>query len=224
MTLKDAHFLKQRDLTNSQILEIKKAYDKNSERYASLWEWRKGAIEKATIDLLKPFRRLMRGGDLALVAGCGTGRDVQYLTLHGVNCLGIDFSKGMLQEAIKRGVSSPLVLMDIRDLKLIPHSFEGIYCETAMEHIPKVEINQTIDGFWKVLKPEGIALFGLRRGNGDLFFTEDIGGKRYFTTYTEKEVKGLISRLNCDVIDVKIAEHADRQRPAFINYFVRKRK
>ena len=212
------------DLNDTHVAETRDAYQKNSGTYAEMWEWREGAIRKSITDLLNPYRRLIKAGDLVLVAGCGTGRDISYLNSHEIRCLGIDLSENMLVEATKRGVSSPLVTMDIRELKLVKESFEGIFCETALEHIPKRDIVKTFIGFYKVLKFEGCALFGFREGDGRVFMTDDIGGKRYFTTYTQDEAERIISQVGFKVINVLKANHMLSERPGFINFFVRKTK
>jgi len=217
-------YLTSSDLTVEQIKITTKSYDKNAYKYAEEWEWSSKAQLRTKNDYLIPFIKKLNPKDTVLIVGCGTGRDLLVLQDKDYHCLGVDSSKGMLGEAVRRGIISPLIHSDILKLPLIDSSFDGILCDSALQHIAKKNILELKEKFLNALKIGGILLLRLRLGSGKTFVTHDDIGNRYYTSYQMQEFEDLFNNHGFAKIEEKEVKHLDNMRPPFYSLFLRKVK
>lgn len=87
--------------------------------------------------------------DRILEIGCGKGYLVKKLESYSKNIIGIDLNS----EAISRGVSSNLRVMDATKMDFPSESFDKIYSSHTLEHIP--DLNKLFKEIDRVLKPGG---------------------------------------------------------------------
>jgi ubiquinone/menaquinone biosynthesis C-methylase UbiE len=133
------------DLISLHVEVTGQSYDTHSKEYAEKWEWDSDVIEITRRDYLTPFMKQVKKGGMVLVVGCGTGRDLRVLDNSGYICLGVDNSKGMLEEAINRnGIKSPLVCESIENINLADESFDGILIDSALEHVKKADMPKVL--------------------------------------------------------------------------------
>lgn len=99
-------------------------------------------------------------GEKILDAACGTGKYTIEIFNKGSNCVGIDFSEKMLNEAKKK---CPQVIFQQVDLtKNLPFSdneFDKINCGQALKHIKTIK--HTLKEFCRILQPNGILVFSV---------------------------------------------------------------
>ena len=101
----------------------------------------------------------IRTGETILDAGCGPGVHTIRWLQRGFNCISIDFSKTVLQEAEKRikraGFLNRTNLKqeDLTKLSFPDNQFPWIFCWGVLMHIPQPE--KAIDELSRVLKPGG---------------------------------------------------------------------
>ena len=215
-------YLKNSDLTKEQINITTKSYDKNACLYAEEWEWSSKAQEVTRNDYLTPFIKNLNPGSNVMVVGCGTGRDILTLQDKGFHCLGIDSSKGMLEEAVRRGVVSPLIHSDILKISLINSSLDAVLCDSALEHIAKKNILKLKEKYYKALKIGGILLLRFRLGNDKVFMTKDDVGIRYYTSFSQEHLNKLFNNNGFVIMEEKKIKHLDNIRPPFYSLFFRK--
>ncbi|MBD3155545.1 MAG: methyltransferase domain-containing protein, partial [Candidatus Aenigmarchaeota archaeon] len=81
-----------------KIMETSEGYDGIAERYFAKWH----KYSPPEVEHFGKFTQMVGKGAVYLDVGCGTGKDVFYLTQnHGLNGYGIDLSDGMLAQALK---------------------------------------------------------------------------------------------------------------------------
>ena len=104
------------------------------------------------------FGSLLKGKKV-LDAGCGPGRDVEYLMSEGYEVTGIDLSEGMIEEAKKNVPNGNFVLMDFRKMKFKAKSFDGIWSYLKKFRKPNfslkfdnISILKNVHGVWKIYK------------------------------------------------------------------------
>lgn len=83
-------------------------------------------------------------GDTVLDVGCGNLRDISRLARQGIECVGVDLSKGMIQEGLKKIKKNKLKNVDLligsaTNLPLRKETFDKVICSEVIEHIPKWE-------------------------------------------------------------------------------------
>jgi len=211
------------DLVSSQVEMTRLSYNTHSHQYAEDWEWNKEIMTVAKRDYINPFMDLVKKEGVALIVGCGTGRDLKLLKDNGYRCLGIDSSEGMLREAVEaRGIQGPVLCTDLESLKLASNSFDGVLIDSALEHIKKSDMKIIMEKLYECLRKNGIVLIRFRIGDGRVFEVEDSIGTRFFTSYTKKESKKLVTLNGFQVVTEYVTDHLENSRPGFHSYILRK--
>jgi SAM-dependent methyltransferase len=96
--------------------------------------------------------------------GCGPGRDLQTFTKLGHVAIGLE---GSLKAAnIARMKSGCEVLVqDFFNLNLPKNTFDGIFANASLFHIPNTLLPKVLGNLWACLKPDGILFSSNPRGN-----------------------------------------------------------
>jgi len=93
--------------------------------------------------------------------GCGAGRLTQALAEHADEVVGVDVSPPMLEQARQLDASGrcTFVLNESQDLRQFPDgSFDLVYSELVLQHLPEPVIDGYLAEFVRVLAPGGVAL------------------------------------------------------------------
>jgi ubiquinone/menaquinone biosynthesis C-methylase UbiE len=102
----------------------------------------------------------------ALDFGCGLGRVTRPLAGHFGECVGVDISEGMVQQARRLNADVPgasFVVNAAGDLRRFDdQSFDLVYSVIVLQHVPDRDaIESYIAEFCRVLRPGGLAIFQL---------------------------------------------------------------
>ena len=98
--------------------------------------------------------------------GCGPGRDLEHFKRLGHQPIGLDGSKTFCTMAQKYS-GCTVLNQDFLNLKLAPESFDGIYANASMFHIPSQELPNVLTVCHRALKPKGILFTSNPRGNAE---------------------------------------------------------
>ncbi len=129
------------------------------------------------LDLLEPEAKI-------LDVGCGPGNFTQYLVSQGFQVEGIDLSEGMLASARGHLPHVPLQNMDLRELTYPDQSFDGIFSAYSLIHVPAAEISKTLQGFHRVLAPNGFLFILAQSGSSDHMVDEPLmEGEKTFVNF-----------------------------------------
>ena len=150
---------------------------------------------------LTKFISLLPEKGKVLDAGCGPGRDSEYLIEEGLDVISVDLSEGMIEEAKKRNVNA--IKMDILDLELSPESFDGIWCMATLADVPKTEANKALENFRKILKKDGIIYLAVKEGEGEKIIEKERYGNmpRFYAFYKKKELEELLKKNNFEIVE-----------------------
>ncbi|WP_309116134.1 methyltransferase domain-containing protein [Saccharothrix sp.] len=100
--------------------------------------------------------------DRVLDFGCGAGRLSQALAEHAEEVVGVDVSVPMLETARaldRSGGRCRFVLNESPDLHVFPSgSFDLVFSELVLQHLPKRVITEYLAEFVRVLRPGAVAL------------------------------------------------------------------
>ncbi|MBU3621727.1 bifunctional 2-polyprenyl-6-hydroxyphenol methylase/3-demethylubiquinol 3-O-methyltransferase UbiG [Polynucleobacter sp. CS-Odin-A6] len=128
--------------------------------------------------------------------GCGPGRDLQTFTKLGHIATGLEGSQQAAHIARNKS-SCEVLVQDFFNLDLPENSFDGIFANASLFHIPNTLLPKVLGNLWACLKPNGILFSSNPRGNnqeswyGDRFGSyHDLEGWRSFMTnanFTEVE-------------------------------------
>ena len=106
--------------------------------------------------------------------GCGPGRDLIYFRTQGHRPVGLDGSKEFV--AMARANSGCEVLhQNFLALDLPDETFDGIFANATLFHVPSRDLPRVLRELWRALKPRGVLFTSNPRGNNE----EGMNGARY---------------------------------------------
>lgn len=146
---------------DNQVVATVAAYDRHAAAYAHVGEqttlvehrrWLESSCELRTAAILD--------------AGCGCGRDVEAFRRSGYAVVGLDMSKGMLQQAADF-TSASLVQGDVRRFPFASASFAGVWSAAVLTHLPHAAMPDALAEMRRILKDGAPAFLSLRTGGAD---------------------------------------------------------
>jgi ubiquinone/menaquinone biosynthesis C-methylase UbiE len=111
------------------------------------------------------FLKLLKPKSKILDLGCGAGQDARYLAEAGMEVLGLDISKEMVEEAKKRNPTISFNVGDFLSFSLMDDEFDAVWCSTVFHHIPSDQDEVFIKKIQRVLRSGG--LLYISTGVGD---------------------------------------------------------
>jgi len=113
--------------------------------------------------------------------GCGPGRDLAAFKAAGHRPVGLDGSKTFCQMASEHS-GCPVLHQQFLSLELDEASFDGVFANASLFHIPSAELERVLKQLHRALRPGGILFSSNPRGS-----SEGWNGPRY-GHYMELEV------------------------------------
>ncbi len=132
-------------------------YDSDAARFARDWH-----EQPPPSDLHALVRRYFIPG-LTADIGCGSGREVAWLSAEGFKTIGYDASSGLLEEARARYPALDFRTAALPDLAAIAaDGFDNVLCETVIMHLDPAVIAPSVRRLFSLLNPGGILYLSWR--------------------------------------------------------------
>jgi len=200
-----------------EINETIKTYNKIAVQYSSFYS------------SLEPIQEVIDffienvGGKNILDVGCASGRDAKYFFEHGFNVTGIDLSEKFIELAKKNVPQVNFFQMDLRSLDFPENSFDGLWVCMSFLHVPKKQGLATLQGFYKVLKSNGLLHISVKEGNEELFIASKScdNAQRFFANYSLPELKLVVEKAGFKIINEMTLQHVNDKTNVF-HLFARK--
>lgn len=150
--------------------------------------------------------RLPVGGSV-LDVGCGSGVKSAYLLERGFKITGIDISDNLL--AIARTVAPAAEFRNLSMTYLggLPETFDGIFAQASLLHIPKTEVPSVITKFVEHATPRGLIYLAVKeRCEGgpeeEVKEEDDLGYtyERFFSYFTMLELESYLANVGVKVV------------------------
>jgi len=199
--------------------ETVKVYDKIADKYVKpFFRGFEGSADKKYV---MKFISLLPKNAKILDVGCGPGQDTENLMKLGFNVEGIDLSKKMIEIA-KKKFKCKFRIMDIRKLKYKENTFDALFANYSLIHIPRSEVLKTLKGFNKILKPDGLLYLTLQEGKGEKFIIEPLNPKykTFFKFFTLKEIKLLLKKAKFNVIYTAKRRSLEKKELSYNKLFI----
>lgn len=171
-----------------QLTKTREVYDAIAAEYA--------AIYSGPTDLLEDFSRLLPEGAAVIDLGCGVGTDAGYLSEHGFDVTGIDFSEGMLEQARKAFPEVDFRKADLREMPSDIGTFDGAVASYSLIHVMKADVPDVLQDIRRILKKEGMVFLGMQMGeSGEIFIDEPLkkGARLFLNIISREEIESLLS-------------------------------
>jgi|SRR3989338_6877246 len=164
-----------------------KSYDKTTDAYSSHVKFLHPLKES------RFFISLLNRGNRVLDLGCGSGRDSKIFADKGFKVTGVDLSSKMIKKARKEIKNAEFKVVDIEALKFGKNSFDGIWANASLLHIPKRKLDSVIETLSGILKNDGIMFIRVKSGDGESLEPDKrYGNVKKFWHYFKKGELGSI--------------------------------
>jgi ubiquinone/menaquinone biosynthesis C-methylase UbiE len=119
-------------------------------------------------DLLQRMAREVGALGLICDMGCGPGQVARYLKDHSPEVVGLDLSERMLVEARRLNPDIPFLAGNMLSLSVPDSSWVGIAAFYSIIHIPRPQLPDAIQEFFRVLRPGGMLMLAFHAGDETL--------------------------------------------------------
>ena len=153
------------------------------------------------------FISFLKSGSLVLDAGCGGGTKSKYLISKGLRVVGVDFSESMIAIARREVPGGTFHVLDLNDVETLEESFDGVFTQAVLLHVPKHRVGEVIKKMVTKLKQGGYLYIAVKEkksdGPDEEVKTEDDYGypyERFFSYFTADEIKSYVEDVGLRVV------------------------
>jgi 2-polyprenyl-3-methyl-5-hydroxy-6-metoxy-1,4-benzoquinol methylase len=134
------------------------AYDTDAAAFAQDWH-----DQPPPVDLHDVVSRYFVKGGTTADIGCGSGREVAWLSAQGFAAVGYDASEGLLAEARRRYPQLAFHHATLPALsEIAPASFDNVLCETVIMHLDHADIAPSVRRLFDIVRPGGVLYLSWR--------------------------------------------------------------
>jgi ubiquinone/menaquinone biosynthesis C-methylase UbiE len=205
-------------MKNTDLVELTiNSYDEYAEEYSRFH------FKESFENRLETFIKFLPDKKLVLDVGCGCGRDTRYLIERGINTIGIDLSKGIIEQARRFVPKATFIQMDMRKLEFEELSLSGILAMASVFHIPKRQMPDLLTDFRRILKNDGLIYICVMAGSGEKMVEKSIAvsamGPRFFAFYDMEELSNLLDQAGFKIVNSFVDVYLDVD---WLNIYARK--
>lgn len=153
------------------------------------------------IPYVDKFLQTLPEGAKLLDIGCGPGTFTKHLKQKGFEVEGVDLSEEMIKIAKEKVSEVSFSLMDMRKLDYPDSSFDGLLVAYSLIHIASEEIPATLEGFNRILKPNGSIMIIAQGGKPDQIVDEPLkaGEKVFINFFTKERLVNFLKQAGFDI-------------------------
>ena len=122
-------------------------------------------IEVDPSSFLLPLAKRLTPESKVLDVGCGSGRDILWLTERGFHCTGLERSPDLAVLA-RQYTGLPVIEADFESFDFRRMNMDAVLLIGALVHLPHDLFSPVLSNILKALKPGGHALITMKQGQG----------------------------------------------------------
>jgi ubiquinone/menaquinone biosynthesis C-methylase UbiE len=179
---------------------VSEGFDKVADEYLAT-----RSEEDPEVKLLPDFMKRLPVGARVLDAGCGAGEPITRILSERFKVTGVDISKRQIEKARETLPYCEFIWQDMSTLSFPDEYFDGIISYYAIPHIPREEHLALLQNFYRMIKPNGLALlcFGTADDPGtviDNFF----GVKMYWSSFDAETNTEMLKDVGFNIVWLKL--------------------
>lgn len=147
--------------------ETRDIYDHRAERYVETWTEIAGSGLGQPSPVKDKFAELLPAGRILDIGAGGTGRSASWFLGHGYDYVGVDVSRGMIDQARKNCPQAKFERVSIYDLDF-DQAFDGFWCSAVLLHIPKDRLDSALAAIRRNMKPGAYGFISTKKGEGEV--------------------------------------------------------
>jgi 2-polyprenyl-3-methyl-5-hydroxy-6-metoxy-1,4-benzoquinol methylase len=160
------------------------------------------------------FMSFFKPGDTMLDIGCAGGKKSAFMKEHGLTVTGIDISEEMIKIAQARAPEVTFRILNLDEIDQLPGTFDGLFMQAVLLHVPKSQAPATIKKLVGKLKPGGYFYIAVKEQSPDNppeeILNENKYGypyQRFFSYYMIEEIRDYFEQAELTVISEDISQH-----------------
>jgi trans-aconitate methyltransferase len=106
--------------------------------------------------------------------GCGPGRDLVAFKSQGHRAIGLDATPAFVEMA-KQVSGCEVWQQSFFNLDLPPETFDGIFANASLLHVPQAEMVKVLKDLWRSLVSQGAIAVSICRGNSEGYVARNSG-------------------------------------------------
>lgn len=184
------------------MMNLRDTYNKIAESWQS-----DHAIDDWWQEGTDQFAKLLTRGASVLDVGCGTGLPAQRLCEHGLTVLGIDFSEKQIELAKINAPDATFKVMDFNDVAILQQTFDGIFIQASLLHVPRNKAGDFLSAVVKKLAPGGYLYVAVKGAQPGKPLEEEKAETKYgssfvrfFSYFTLDEITALLTDLGFEIV------------------------
>lgn len=151
-------------------------------------------------------------GASVLDVGCGGGTKSNYFVIKGLSVMGIDFSEKMIDISSREVPQARFQVLDVNDIDKLDESFDGIFMQAVLLHIPKKKVDKVLSKAVKKLNPGGYLYIAVKeKAEGEIDqevkkeYDYGYEYERFFSYFSANELRQHLKNVGLEVVyqDVK---------------------
>jgi ubiquinone/menaquinone biosynthesis C-methylase UbiE len=175
---------------------VREGYNKAAEGYLAT---RNNDLPE--MKLLPDFVSRIESGSRILDAGCGAGYPVTKYLSESFETIGVDISEEQIKLAKENVPKAQFLCQDMTKINFPDEYFGGILSYYAIFHIPRDEHYDLLKNFYRMLKPNGIALLVFSMGDDPGYINEDFfGATMYWNSWTNEKYLTMLTEIGFKII------------------------
>jgi SAM-dependent methyltransferase len=153
------------------------------------------------------FIKGLRPGAHVLDVGCGGGVKSRYFIDRGFSVVGIDISEKLLEIAKREVPEAEFKMLSMADLGSMPETFDGVFAQASLLHIPKKKAGEVVKEMVGRLVPGGFLYIAVKESRAgspeeEVVKENDYGYEyeRFFSYFTMHELERYLADAGLNVI------------------------
>ncbi|MBK5113973.1 MAG: class I SAM-dependent methyltransferase [Candidatus Heimdallarchaeota archaeon] len=181
---------------------VREGYNQVAEKYL---ERRNEDLEE--MKFLPEFSSLIKQDGKVLDAGCGGGLPFTKYLSDRFDVVGIDISEKQIELAKNNVPNAQFFVKDMTQLDFPENFFDGILAYYSIIHVPREEQHNLFVNFYRMLKPNGVALFSLHSTDDPGSFFDDFFDATMFWSGFDAETNlKILTEIGFEIIWSKLVD------------------
>lgn len=161
------------------------------------------------------FSNNIPGGKI-LDLGCGFGRDTHAFSNAGLECLGVDASRSMIEKAKSLFPTDNFRIMNMLKEE-INSNYDGVWCCASLLHFNPEELEEVLGKIVNSLKRNGVFYCSMKTDSVSYVY-EDL--ERVFFVYTKEELEVMFNKFPLTLFYYE--ENKSKDGKIFSSFFFKK--
>ena len=178
-----------------EIQKLRNTYNKIADAFTA----RRDAHWNA--DYIQYLISVLPKGAMVLDLGCGPGIEAAQFAAAGLRVYGLDLSDEFIKIAQQKCPTGTFVQGDMHSLPYENSSFDLVFAQASLLHIPKEEMADVIAEITRALKPGGLLHVALKKGEGEAEVADTrYNEERFFSFWQMDEFQAIVAGFAYEIV------------------------